>query len=195
MVMDGIVKVADFRLFSPVATSPRHEGGGLYGDLSWGTGLSDSGKTSGYCAPFRRASLSAPFRQPFGLQSLRRLSGSFRLFPDGTLWTLFRYPFGLQPLRRLSGSFRFFPGSFRALPGRHSMDTLPASFRIAASPVLLCPPPLENYFRASSCSRSAAILASASACLARSLATTFSGADCTKRSFESFFITEARKPS
>lgn len=51
------------------------------------------------------------------------------------------------------------------------------------------------YFKAASCSRRAAIFASASACLARSLATTFSGADCTKRSFESFFITEARKPS
>ncbi len=41
----------------------------------------------------------------------------------------------------------------------------------------------------------AAIFASASACLARSLATTFSGADYTKRSFESFFITLARNPS
>ncbi len=51
------------------------------------------------------------------------------------------------------------------------------------------------YFNASSCARIAAILASVSACLARSLATTFSGAEETKRSFESFFITEARNPS
>ena len=59
----------------------------------------------------------------------------------------------------------------------------------------LMAPPSDGYFKAASCSLRAAILASASACLARSLATTFSGADCTKRSFESFFITEARKPS
>ncbi len=52
-----------------------------------------------------------------------------------------------------------------------------------------------RYFSAASCSRIAAILASVSACLARSLATTFSGADCTKRSLESFFITLARNPS
>ena len=44
-----------------------------------------------------------------------------------------------------------------------------------------------SYFKAASCSRSAAILASASACLVRSLATTFSGADETNLSFESFF--------
>ncbi len=57
-----------------------------------------------------------------------------------------------------------------------------------------CQPP--GYLSsAASCSRRAAIFASASACLARSLATTFSGADCTKRSLESFFMTEARNPS
>ena len=52
-----------------------------------------------------------------------------------------------------------------------------------------------RYLSAASCSFRAAIFASASACLARSLATTFSGADCTNRSLESFFITEARNPS
>ena len=40
-------------------------------------------------------------------------------------------------------------------------------------------------FNAASCSRIAAIFASASAFLARSLSTTAAGADCTKRSFES----------
>ena len=51
------------------------------------------------------------------------------------------------------------------------------------------------YFNCSKRSLIAAILASASAFLARSLATTFSGAELTKRSFESFFITLAKKPS
>ena len=50
-------------------------------------------------------------------------------------------------------------------------------------------------FNAASCSRIAAIFASASAFLARSLSTTAAGADCTKRSFESLRSTLCRKPS
>lgn len=44
------------------------------------------------------------------------------------------------------------------------------------------------------CASIAAILASASACFLRSLATTCAGAPLTNRSLESFFMTLARKP-
>ena len=51
------------------------------------------------------------------------------------------------------------------------------------------------YLRAESCSLIAAIFASASRFLFCSFSTTWAGADDTKRSLESFFITVARKPS
>lgn len=53
----------------------------------------------------------------------------------------------------------------------------------------------NGQFNAASCSRIAAIFASASAFLARSFSTTAAGADCTKRSFESLRSTLCRNPS
>lgn len=50
-------------------------------------------------------------------------------------------------------------------------------------------------FRAAIDSFKAAIFSSESLCFLRSKATTCSGAFCTKRSLDSFFITPARKPS